>query len=331
MSRFLMRVLAFLNLLSIALAALLILYLFHKFFRQRRRETAREKYLRDLQETWRAFFFGPDDVPRELVPRNAGEIAGAEDFLLSYQRNVQSPGVEDKIRRFAALHLQEHYRRLLKTGKWSVRMNTLHRVADFKMDGLLDVCRGMLDGKTTGEERFVLAHIFSMLDERAFLARFGDLSRTFTEFEYKKILLGLRPALFEEMVRRWDGLSTAARLSIIDVAGTQGELRYLPMLEGNLDSPDREIRIRSLKAIGKIGAAEDIGRYLHLTESESWEERLMAARLMGSLPLAQTRQYLETLSGDGNWWVRTEALRHLKAGRPGAPGEAPAAAPRPGR
>ena len=313
MSDFLIDLLLYGNVVSLGFTLLLVVYLIMK----QRIQTAEEKevraYLHENQGNWNDFFFYLQQVPKGLIPRNPQEVTAVERIFHAYLRNVSNPMLRDKVQQFSNQYLSTYYRRQLHHRKWSLRVNTLHRIADYQITSLLDDCRLMADGRVSEEEAFDLLYIFSIMDEQAFLEKLPRLSKEFTEFEWKKILLSLKPQLFGQMVDRVGEWPKRCVYSIIDIIGIRKKLLLIPVLEDFLSSQDAEERIRALKAINEIGVAGELGKYLHLLESPVWEERLMTARLLKHFPLSQTRSYLERLGDDESWWVRREALGVLGA------------------
>ncbi|MFP3339402.1 hypothetical protein R0J91_15605, partial [Micrococcus sp. SIMBA_131] len=93
------------------------------------------------------------------------------------------------------------------------------------------------------------------------------------------------------------------QFALIEVMGELGEYKYLRTIESFVTSNDTEFRIRSLKSLVKVGYVTDAMKVKASLHAESWQERMMSARLF---KLVRDHRFLEDLLNlltDESWWV----------------------------
>lgn len=198
---------------------------------------------------------------------------------------------------------------MLKNRKWSIKINALSRISDFQLEQLLKECKRLKDNKLSHEEYFLLLLIYSKMDATYFNTIIQSTNATFSENEYKRLLLELDLENLHGLIDHFSQLSSRFQYALIDVLGTKGDVDSLSFLEEHLGNDDDEIRIRVLKAINKIGIVLNWEKYFEFTESGLWEERLMVTKLFRNAPFELVLPFLKKLLKDESWWVRSEAAR----------------------
>jgi len=267
----------------------------------------KELYITETQTLWYRYLRDEISFTRKLNPKDKFEIQGLEEIFLVYVKHLSNESIQNKISQFANHHLKQHYQKKLKSRKWTSRMNAMYRIIDFYMDSLVNDCKVLKARKLSPEEQFLLLKIYSIFDPKEFIKEFLSLTVAFSEFEYKKLLAGVSHKILEELLIRFDELPLNVQCSIIDILGIKRNAGYLSFLEWRLQSENKEIRIRSLKAIYEVGIISDFNKYQPFIDSPIWEERLMMAKLLGVLPLSDSSLHLEKLLTDQSWWVRSQA------------------------
>lgn len=301
------------RLIAILSVLIMCFYLYMAF--KRRSEVSRQKikdiFIQEKQDKWYQYFIHDAPFTAEMIPVKDNEIQGLEDIFLSYLQNISDPTIKEKIRDFSNQYLRQHYLKLLHSKRWSIRMNAIYRISNFGIDSLADECRKMGERKPSKAERFQLLVNHSNLNADTFLEEFLPLSATFSEYEYKKLLFNVNSEILKKLTSQMDELPLNCQYSIIDVLGFKGDMAFLPFLESSLQHENTEVRIRALKAINEIGVVTGMEKYLPFVDSSVWEERLMAAKLLGNLPLSDVYQYLRKLLQDDSWWVRSQAAKTI--------------------
>jgi hypothetical protein len=297
---------------SLLILVILSIYMLFNSIRSKVAAEKIETYLRNNQELWYRYLNDEIALPLQLIPNNDVEIQAIEKIFFAYTGNISNPAIKEKIRNFSNQYLKQYYSRLLLSRKWSLRVNTLYRISGFGIDSLFAECKELgKKRKLSPEERFGLLFIYSMFDREGFIEEFANLSIELSEYEYKKLLISFKPEVLERLTHKVNEFPLVYQYYFIDVLGMRRNFNFLPFLENNLNHENPEIRIRSLKAIGEIGAATDLDKYKSFVRAPEWEERLMLAKLLCAFPLERAYPLLEQLLQDKNWWVRSNAAKTI--------------------
>ncbi|WP_203248567.1 HEAT repeat domain-containing protein [Sporosarcina beigongshangi] len=308
-------------LLIIVLVFILIFFTCYLIF-ERTREVSgvrkKEVYIREKQMLWYRYFRDAEKFHASLIPTNKFEIQAVEELFLSYLNNLFTPAILKKIELFSNQYLKQHFSGLLRSRKWSERINAMERIIDFRMDSLLEVCEKMDEKKLSHEEYFQLLKIYAVFKEEQFVNKLLNLPVLFSEYEYKKLLISVDEDILNDLMNRMEELSDTCQYVIIDILGIKRNMDNLSFLESRLGHSNDEIRIRSLKAIYELGVIIEPEKYVHFNVSPIWEERLMHARLLGNLPISYSLPYLEALLKDDSWWVRSQAAKTIGKDKQGA-------------
>lgn len=298
---------------SLLILVILSIYMLFNSIKNKAAAEKIEAYIQNNQELWYRYFNDEITLPPQLIPSNDIEIQAIEKIFFAYTGNISNPSIREKIRDFSNQYLRQYYLKLLSCRKWSLRVNTLYRISGFGIDSLFPECKKLLEKKfkLSAEERFGLLFIYSMFDREGFIDKFANLSIELSEYEYKKLLIGFKPEVLEQLTHKVNEFPLAYQYYFIDVLGMRRNFNFLPFLESNLSHENPEIRIRSLKAIGEIGAAADLDKYKPFVRAAEWEARLMLAKLLCAFPLERAYPLLEQLLQDENWWVRSNAAKTI--------------------
>lgn len=286
--------------------AMLTVYLFVARASQERKMRRAEAYLSRNGEIWYRVLRGIEPAPQELVPNDEAELAAVEEVFRAYLTNVSGDGISERIRAFADVRLAPFYRKKLKSRNWSERMNALYRIEDFGMESLLGDVRRLDRKRLSAEERFQLHLIELQFRPDGFMdrmaGRLGDLS----EYEARQLFFLMPERVFDETAAQFDQLDPVLKYGLVEVLGMRQDLMKLPFLEGLLDSPDPEIRIRVLKAIDAFGIRTPDRILERAFDSPVWEERFLGARMLRRVPADEAARYVSRLREDPSWLVREE-------------------------
>jgi len=291
------------------LLALCTLYLIINRKFEVSRENKVAAYKKVVLPEWIDYLNGRNGFSRSMIPVKRFEIIAVEEILISYMHNFRGPDLEEKICNFANHHMASHYKDMLHSLNWSVRMNALYRIVDFRMDNMIMSLERLETKKLTREERFQLLKFKSIFSKEQFIHDFIENNGLYSEYELKKLLIGLDPDLLTKLISRFDELVPATQYTMIDIIGYKQDSAALPFIETKILSSDPECRIRSLKALFAIGVVRSPEMIVSFTEADHWEERLMAAKLLKYVDLRISYPYLQQLMGDPSWWVRSQAAR----------------------
>ncbi|MGC5326116.1 HEAT repeat domain-containing protein [Brevibacillus sp. SYSU BS000544] len=236
-----------------------------------------------------------------------------KELLQNYNQLFGDIAFQQRVRKIALQKLTELFSQSLRSYRFSVRLNTLYAIEEFRMENLLPELKVKLDaGKLDQAERFQIYRILAVLDDPDLFHYLTEqLTDFFPDYLYRELLIKLGDERFSEYVDRLSSLHKNLRYAVIDIIGIKADLFYLPILESIVQSEEKELRIRAMKAIARIGYMEDKQTIAAKAGSESWEERMMAAKVMGIVRWSGFLPCLQNLMSDSSWWVRTASAQSI--------------------
>ncbi|PLS03059.1 HEAT repeat domain-containing protein [Neobacillus cucumis] len=246
---------------------------------------------------------------RQLTPENSLQQKAIEQLLSRYTKVIEGAEEKEHLSKLASMYLTDYYQKQLQSRKWSTRMNTLYHIEDFNIKNLSeDVFRLLNRNRLSHQE---LVHILRTLALFQFKGLFDLLITKYqeqlSEFDYRHILIPLEQKKFDQYVLHFHTGGLPLQKAIIDVIASKREVSYIFFLEKIFSSYLGEVRLRALKALAEIGYVKNSAPYLELLYSDKWEERMVAAKLIGLLKEEKAIPRLIELLHDQTWWVRSQA------------------------
>lgn len=229
-----------------------------------------------------------------------------EELLSRYVKVLEGEEEKKRLSDLATHCLQGYYRKRLKSKKWSHRMNALYHIEDFHMIKLLDEVVILSSKKNiTHQENIHVLRILATFQFKGLkeVLHYHDLS----EYEYRSIFMRLNHDLFDQFVLSFHKSTPSLQYAILDVISLKKALEYRFFTENIFKTYKGEVRLRALKALAEIGYVSNIEPYLQLLYSSSWQERMVAAKLIGSIKEEKGIPRLIELLHDQIWWVRSQA------------------------
>lgn len=294
-----------------------LLYLFLHRHRENSRVAARERYLKRHTQSWYEYLFEYNHYSVTLEPRTRTDVEAIEVIFSSYIRNVINPEIIQKIQEFSNSCLKKYYKEDLLSKRWSIRMNALYRIAEFKIDELVEECKKLENKKISREEYFQLFKVYSVCQVGTFVEKLKSIQGTYPESEYRRLLILLDNEVLIQFFEDFQSWPIHIQLAVIDTAASKKHMQYVDLLKKILSEDNSELRIRALKGIYEIGIVDEIESYIPFVTSNKWEERLMVAKLFKHSPIDYVYTYLEKLLQDEHWRVRAQAAATLAEGRQG--------------
>jgi len=309
-------------LLAVIVVLLVILFLFTMYLlfqRQReiRFEKTRDTYLQNYSQHWYNYLINDEIFSIVLVPRGRAQVAAIEMIFSSYLKNIMNVKVNHKIKEFSNLYLKKFYEKDLSSKRWSIRMNALYRIADLRIEELLDTCQQFEKTKISEEEFFQLLKIYSLFQPEWFIEKIKEPEVNYSESEYRRLFVLLEDDVFIRLFEDFDSWTKNIQFAAIDTAAVKRNMQYIDKLKQLLTHEFPEIKIRALKGLYEIGVIDEIDPYVPFVTSDMWEARLMVAKIFNHAPLNYTYTYLEQLLQDENWWVRSQAAKTIAEDREG--------------
>lgn len=299
--------------LCISLLSVLLIYLITQRFRETRSLAKVEQYIKQHNVEMYLYLIEGKVLSEGLIPQTRLDIRAIEEMIVCYTKNLSGEDILFRITAYMERYLQEHYRKQLKSSKWSIRINTLYKIADFRLYFLLDDVLGMLNRSKnySRDEYFQMYKILATFESDELIPFLLQPKVKFGELEYKKLLYYLNHRQFDMLLDQYESLSNVLQRMMIDIIGMKHIVEFVPFLENRLNDESLEIRIRALKSIAQIGLIRDIDLYVPFTQSTYWEERMMVTKLLVHAPISQALPHLEVLLKDSSWWVRSAAAKSI--------------------
>lgn len=250
---------------------------------------------------------------REFPPPQSKAMREAlEDVLTRYYSLMKGNTLMmAEIETMAERYFYSHYQNQLSSS-WSTRMNTLYRIEKFRMASLTEECLAIYESKRATEMETI--QVFRILanvqDDRIYTFLLKE-TKEYSSFYYLDIFSRLERPLFDKFVESIDQFPLFIQQTLIEAMGERKEYEYLPYVEAFLGSSEAEFRIRALKALSKMGYMSKADMIIPSLTSDSWQERMMAAKAAKMQRDDRLIQFLLRLLSDKEWWVRTAAAESL--------------------
>ncbi|PFA67448.1 hypothetical protein CN378_11440 [Bacillus sp. AFS015802] len=302
---------------SVVLVSLLVvltglcLYLMLKKMIDNRNRARIDKYKEELQLPLFQFLH-EGILSEELEVRSSLQVRALVELLAGFSKMLASEDIQERLQAFAEEHVRPFILSQLGHRRWSIRMNALYWIQDFRMKSMMGPLRELHASKKLSKaEEIQLLKIDVLFDEPGLVEKMTGTKHEWTEFEYSLLFHSLREDQFRPLVSSFDELPGIMRFALIDSIGVKNRMEHIPFLKGLLDSDATELRIRALKAIvGMEFYLEVETLSIHL-RAESWQERLMAIKACEYIRSTELTPHLQGLMGDPSFYVRSQAAQSL--------------------
>ncbi|WP_145325633.1 HEAT repeat domain-containing protein [Paenibacillus xylanexedens] len=265
-------------------------------------------------------YLGQGEVKVDLLNMSKDQQMVLQQLLL--QRLAQD-AKEHEILRIRLLSWQvfgSSYRSVLKTGKWSERVNTLLYIEQFHMMELLPRLEDMLRVTScTPLERFIILRIYARTGYFRIVKELMREQDVLSDSQYLQILLLLTDSSWARLKDHFKDVPYQVQSNIIHairIRDDQTDGAFI-LLEKLIRGEDSQLRTRSYQALAHVGRGnEDHLRGLLLVWNEHGEERqrserLTVAQLMGSVHADAFIPRLKVMMGDPSFQIRQEAASSL--------------------
>jgi hypothetical protein len=304
--------------LSIATAAIfsilviILVYLIIKKTVENRLKSKIEIQKEAYNEPLFSFLLNPE-LNRKLKPDNTIKIQAIEQLLSRYIEILEGDSEKKNLYSIAELYLSKYYKEAIQSKNWSKRMNALYHIEDFNIHSLKsDVLALINKTNATKEERVIGLRILAFFHYENLLDELELTHVNLSELEYRSILMKASTQTIDDCIIRFHKMIPALQKAVLDILAIKNELKYVTFIESVFQSYSGEIRLRALKTLANIGYVTDYSVYIPLCKSEVWQERMMVARLIGTIQDEEGLTCLIELLHDQTWWVRSQAAQSIK-------------------
>lgn len=268
-----------------------------------------------------------DEIQKEISPTVYSFVIRGEEFgfdklsrfqlealertLKDYSDQVEDSDTLKRVQVLAEKYFTEKYTENLLSNKWSTRMNTLYRLADFRMKNMSNVIIDYQQDKITEEERFQVMWYLTMLEDHRWISQLQKQANYLSDFQIRKLFSSATPDQIRGLLHHYTLYPISVLVNLIDVIGVQQKVEHFGFLEQLLSHDNKEVRLRVLKAFGQVGYIRSLDLLTPFITSPEWQERLMVLKVIQRISLTKVSTILESFLHDSSWWVRNEAAKIL--------------------
>ncbi|MBU9711160.1 HEAT repeat domain-containing protein [Evansella tamaricis] len=292
----------------------LMIYMVISKHQLNKREERKEKLKAKIVPFLDQYIRNNEPIQTRLLNDNVAKKEIIEESLNQYLRIFNMDDTIDRIYALAEEVLRDRYATLLKSRKWSDRMNALYFIEDFKITSLKDeVFAGIPKNAPVSldEELKQRLRTLASIQDKRVLGLIRRLNKASVIF-LKEILRRLDQAYIEELISSGSDLPVPLHLALLSVISEKKGMENIPFVENSLEHDEEEVRIQSLKALLSIGYFPNPDRLSHFLHSDIWAERMTAAKIAGRFKLSRFKKDLVVLvESDKEWWVQFAASEAL--------------------
>ncbi|TDL63160.1 HEAT repeat domain-containing protein [Paenibacillus amylolyticus] len=306
------------------LAFLLVIYgyILWMKYSSRRREKVKTALMKELlsEDSVLQRYLGQGEVKVDLLNMSGDQQSVLQQLLL--QRLAQGP-VEHETLRIRLLSWQvfgSSYRSVLKTRKWSERVNTLLYIEQFHMIELLPRLEDMLRVTScTPLERFIILRIYARTGYFRIVKELLREQYVWSDSQYLQILLLLTDSSWTRLKDHFKDVPYQVQCNIVHAIRIRDDQTEgaVVLLEKLILGEDALLRTLAYQALAQVGRGrEELLKGLLLVWNESGEERqrserLTVTRLMGTVHADAFIPRLKIMMGDPSFQIRQEAANSL--------------------
>lgn len=268
-----------------------------------------KQYINTHLDEWFDHLYYGYKPPQTRRPSRMQQHA-IEKIFSNFLSNGKTRDAESRISFYVRVYFSHDYRNKLNSPFWAYRINTLHKIAEFKVPGFTNIYSERKISAMSNFEFFLYLIYLSIYDFNKFKNNFL-YDRRLSEYENKKVLSRLSDASVLSLLPSFEDMSHTTRYAFLSRVAGVGKNQPIKWLESLFQDEDQETRIRALKSIYSIGLVNDPDKYIQFFTSEIWEERMLVCRLAPYIGETAVL-FLEDCSHDKNQQVEKEALNSLK-------------------
>lgn len=249
-----------------------------------------------------------EDAVREMGFRDY-DLLG--EILIEYSQDIMGQALERMVVLWRRLGFDVYSMERLKS------RSAWRRAYGVTMLGIMRDIRAVpilieLLNDTSPVVTFAAARAIARIGVKRELSKILDIvatSKSWSEDQFAEIILNFGPDIADDLARLCEDPKVPLnRLGfIIDVLGFLRFQPAYPVLAKLAEKGEKEIRIRSIKALGEIALPECFQFLLGLLRDENWEVRSQVAKAAGKLGHERAIPKLLAVLDDEVWWVRFNA------------------------
>jgi hypothetical protein len=235
-----------------------------------------------------------------------------EETVSHYMQLFANEEINRVLKKLANDELTPLYKKRLKNGVWSERMNVLYYIEDFEMASLQDdLWQYYLTKQLLEAERHQVIRSLATLHDERILEEIKH-SPDWPHFLYKECFRRFKLKTIHDLLKdSLNDLSEEVQVALLDVAIESKDPTLAPIFDQLLSADSLELRIRALKAIYVFEFTTKERELGSFHQSTNWVERMFFARIAGKMKWQRYSEQLVKLLSDTNWWVRQAAAESI--------------------
>lgn len=298
----------------------LYIYLCFKKVKEHRMDLQKRKWLSE----WKGeleYYLQTGELNTRIVLHDRVSFETVEQFFSHQLRIVKDEQTRQRIYDFAERYLYSFYERKLSHPQWGTRLNALISIEHFRLSAALQmILKRLGDQRITRNEKLQIFLVLASFEYTYIYQVLCENAKEIPDFICRMVLHRLPEEQLLLFIPSFKQSPASIQGNLLDVLRERNvrTLEYLQLIEELLIIPETsaELRIRALKSISQFGFMQNPEIIISLIHQHDWSkrlwtERMMAARLMGSIRKEVFLPLLEQAIADEFYLVRYEAAQSL--------------------
>ncbi|QSS99590.1 HEAT repeat domain-containing protein [Pontibacillus sp. ALD_SL1] len=296
----------------LALALVLMGFLMFLLLQKRRNiryERRKKSYKEKLKPVVQQVVLSGEEGHSRLIQNEQIVYEVLAELLEELTATLKDPFVKMRVNSFAQWTMKDYYTRLLHHRRFSLRMNALYQIEDFKVQSFQEMLWHRYKNKTYRNiaEHYQLVRTLSALGSQELIYDLLGTHERYPKFLYKEVLRRLPKVDTEGFIEQCDTLPLSFQQAVVEWIGETRDYSRISFLEERLESDSFELRISLLKVLETFGYVSRHDAVLALATSDYFQERMMVARIAKVTEKERYKFVLVNLLSDSNWFVRQAA------------------------
>ncbi|WP_026674573.1 HEAT repeat domain-containing protein [Alkalihalobacterium bogoriense] len=296
------------NIVLVSILFIMLLYLLVQKKKEAIKESRKKLIKTKLRTPLYTYLTEGGEFSARLLQHSVISYEVLGELLSEYQSLLRKEKAQEKIRQLAEEKLGSYYAKQLQHKRWSIRMNTLHKIEDFKMTMFEDKLLGAIRQEAISDtETYQMLRTLASFESKPFFYFLLHDSQQWPRFVYRDLLRRFPAEWIADLMSHFKTMSLPFQTALLDIIGERKQKEDIAFLETQLNSELLEVRMAALKAIVQIGYIVNAEWVLPFAVSSYFEERMMFARIVKLTKKERFKPIVVSMLADSNWWVRNAA------------------------
>ncbi|UOE93115.1 hypothetical protein [Alkalihalobacillus sp. LMS39] len=296
------------NVVLVSILFIILLYLLIQKKKEAIKESRKKLIKQKLRTPLYTYLTEGGEFSTRLLQQSVISYEVLGELLSEYQSLLRKEEAQEKIRQLAEEKLGPYYAKQLQHKRWSIRMNTLHKIEDFKMTMFEDKLLVAIEQDSLSDtETYQMLRTLATFESKPFFNYLLHASQQWPRFIYRDLLRRFSNEWIASLMSEFKTMSLPFQTALLDIIGERKQKEEIAFVEGQLKSELLEVRMAALKAIVQIGYIVNTELIQPFATSSHFEERMMFARIVKLTKKERFKSIVVAMLADSNWWVRNAA------------------------